>query len=69
MSGETSQQEWNWPLVTSRSVYQSAASAYYCTWFMVQMGGSDQYCNASRVTAKPAIRGHFKSGHGKVPGT
>jgi hypothetical protein len=23
----------------------------------------------SRVTAKPAIRGHFKSGHGKVPGT
>jgi hypothetical protein len=24
---------------------------------------------SSRVTAKPAIRGHFKSGHGKVPGT
>jgi hypothetical protein len=23
----------------------------------------------SGVTAKPAIRGHFKSGHGKVPGT
>ncbi len=31
------------------SVYQSAASAYYCTWFMVQMGGSDQYCNATRL--------------------
>ena len=24
---------------------------------------------ASRVTAKPAMRGHFKTGHGKVPGT
>ena len=23
----------------------------------------------SRVTAKPAMRGHFKSGHGKDPGT
>jgi hypothetical protein len=23
----------------------------------------------SRVTAKPAMRGHFKTGHGKVPGT